>query len=280
MSELEMESIDVKELEMFGLSNYEARAYLHLLPMGLTTAKHLSSLSSIPGGRIYEVLTTLEQKGLVQKQDSRPKRYLAIEPSHALRSLLEMKNEELEIIKQSASSVEEKLSSIYNSPVSESLFWSVAMEGEMMERLAQKFAETEKELLLFNNLDPMDVRTSKEALKANIDVLELLKERKVDIKMIIGGITEEQFKEVYLPAMLPYFDIIKDIPARITLRKTNAFDVIDQEKVVIKIPNPVEPTEYIALIYLWQKNFAEKMRKKFFVLWETSKELKIKVDLE
>jgi len=47
--------INPDELEMFGLSNYESRAYLSLLQQGLSTAREISDVSKIPFGRIYDV---------------------------------------------------------------------------------------------------------------------------------------------------------------------------------------------------------------------------------
>ncbi|MFV2016838.1 MAG: helix-turn-helix domain-containing protein, partial [Candidatus Heimdallarchaeota archaeon] len=66
------DSLSSKDLEMFGLTNYEAKTYFNMLPLGLTKAKDISNISNIPFGRIYEVLTSLEHKGLLKKQDSRP----------------------------------------------------------------------------------------------------------------------------------------------------------------------------------------------------------------
>ena len=54
---------------------------------------------------------------------------------------------------------------------------------------------------------------------------------------------------------------------------------VDQEKILLKIGNPVNPEEYIALIYLWQKSFAKKMRDKFFDLWQIAEKLEINLAL-
>ncbi|MCD6470699.1 TrmB family transcriptional regulator, partial [Candidatus Bathyarchaeota archaeon] len=55
-----------------GLTEYEIRAYLHLLKYGLLTASRLSEMAGIPYSKIYEVLNSLERKGWVKSQESRP----------------------------------------------------------------------------------------------------------------------------------------------------------------------------------------------------------------
>ena len=42
--------------------------------------------------------------------------------------------------------------------------------------------------------------------------------------------------------------------------------------------NPVNPDEYFALIYVWQKAFATELREKFLELWEGAETLTIQLD--
>ena len=52
-------------LSNLGLSERESSVYLALLELGQTTTGPLSKKSSIPNSKIYEVLNSLEEKGLV-----------------------------------------------------------------------------------------------------------------------------------------------------------------------------------------------------------------------
>ncbi len=80
-------------------------------------------------------------------------------------------------------------------------------------------------------------------------------------------------------AFAPFFPILMNIDTRFTSMITNNFDIIDNEKILLKIANPVNSNEFIAMIYLWQKSFAEKMRAKFFDLWKNAKELNVDVKI-
>ncbi len=275
-----MESvINPKDLETFGLSSYEAKVYVSMLPLGQTTAKDVSNVSNIPFGRIYDVMTSLENKGIIEKQDTRPKRYLAKDPKTAMKNLIDFKDQELLTIKESASVMEEKLAKMYSASKNESLFWSVALESETIERHNQKILETQEELLIYlNTPNTIDVHTQKE-MRDFLDSMNELVIRNVKIKLLLGGITLEQIEKNLSTISKEIVPIINFIEVKFTPTITNTFDVIDKEKVIFKIINPVNENEYLALIYLWQNSFALKMREKFFQLWENAKSLRIKMDV-
>jgi sugar-specific transcriptional regulator TrmB len=69
-----------------GLTEYETRAYLYLLQVGVTTASQISNESNVPYSKIYEVLNSLERKGWAKTQSDRPRRYYPKSPSEAMDS--------------------------------------------------------------------------------------------------------------------------------------------------------------------------------------------------
>jgi len=69
----------------FGLNMYEARLWLALVARGMSTAGELSELGNVPRSRTYDVLNSLELKGLITaKRDSRPLKYLAVPLEQAI----------------------------------------------------------------------------------------------------------------------------------------------------------------------------------------------------
>ncbi|MHA2102638.1 MAG: TrmB family transcriptional regulator [Candidatus Hodarchaeales archaeon] len=265
--------ISSTELENFGLSNYEAKTYLNMLSMGLSTAKEISDESEVPFGRIYDVLGSLEDKGLIERQDSRPKKYLANEPKIIMKNLLAIKNQELDQLTKNASVIEEKLTSLYTSQPSESAFWSVALEDESIQRHNQKILEAESEILIYLNMVYSIHILSPEEIKEFLHSIEEVSKRGVSIKLLIGGIDEQDFLKNNKDLVYEFVPLLKHIEIRFTSNVTNTFDIIDKEKVILKISNPINSNEYFALIYLWQKTFAEKMRQKYFDLWERGEKL-------
>ena len=75
-----------KALERIGLTSYEIKTYASLLKTGPITASDLSQKSGVPYSKIYEVLGTLEEKGWIGSDDSRPTQYFAKSPSTAMQT--------------------------------------------------------------------------------------------------------------------------------------------------------------------------------------------------
>ena len=73
-----------KALEKLGLTSYEIRTYTALLKSGKINASDLSQKSGVPYSKIYEVLGSLEEKGWIGSDDSRPTEYFAKSPATAL----------------------------------------------------------------------------------------------------------------------------------------------------------------------------------------------------
>jgi len=73
-----------KALERMGMTAYEVRSYATLLAGGPQNAATLSAGSGVPHSKIYEALTSLEGKGWVRSDDSRPTVYTPLSPETGL----------------------------------------------------------------------------------------------------------------------------------------------------------------------------------------------------
>ncbi len=94
-----------KALEKIGLTSYEIKTYSALLKTGQINASDLSQKSGVPYSKIYEVLGTLEEKGWIGSDESRPTQYFAKPPSTAIENTrqaqeVEFKNNESAILKE------------------------------------------------------------------------------------------------------------------------------------------------------------------------------------
>ncbi|WXG40249.1 MAG: helix-turn-helix domain-containing protein [Candidatus Freyarchaeum deiterrae] len=77
----------IEALKNFGLCEYESKAYIALVSLGVATVKQVCEIANIPQPRAYDILAALEEKGLVEVQQGRPKLYKAVEPRIAFRRL-------------------------------------------------------------------------------------------------------------------------------------------------------------------------------------------------
>jgi HTH-type transcriptional regulator, sugar sensing transcriptional regulator len=76
-----------KAMESLGLTSYEIKVYLSLLEKGSMTASDLSKKSGVPYSKIYEVLNSLEDKGWLESDSSRPQKFFPKSPITALEAM-------------------------------------------------------------------------------------------------------------------------------------------------------------------------------------------------
>ena len=81
-------TLNPERFTAIGLSKYEACAYLALLGRDDSTAVEIADRASVPRQRIYDVLDSLRDKGLITIRDGRPARHSARPPSIALPAML------------------------------------------------------------------------------------------------------------------------------------------------------------------------------------------------
>jgi HTH-type transcriptional regulator, sugar sensing transcriptional regulator len=76
-----------KAMESLGLTSYEIKVYLSLLEAGSMTASNISKKSGVPYSKIYEVLNSLEDKGWLESDSSRPQKFFPKSPFTAVEAM-------------------------------------------------------------------------------------------------------------------------------------------------------------------------------------------------
>ena len=79
-------------LEEFGLSQYEARAYVTLITRGTISASEVAYYSELPRTKVYPVLLKLQQKKLAILSKSKPVMCTGIAPEDAFDELVGSKD--------------------------------------------------------------------------------------------------------------------------------------------------------------------------------------------
>jgi sugar-specific transcriptional regulator TrmB len=83
-----VDEIHIQQLTALGLNKYEACAYLALLGHHDSSAVEVADRAGVPRQRVYDVLESLRERGLIVLRDGRPTRYTARQPGIALAELL------------------------------------------------------------------------------------------------------------------------------------------------------------------------------------------------
>lgn len=111
-------------LAEMGLTGYESAAYLALLGRSSFTPTELARRAKIPRQRVYDVLDSLEAKGLCVCRDTSPRTCVALDPARALEVLRERRVHNLErerqVVDRRALELMEELAPLYQAGRDES----------------------------------------------------------------------------------------------------------------------------------------------------------------
>lgn len=144
----------VNQLRELGLNSYESRAYLTLLGKESFTPAQVADHSGVPRQRIYDILASLADRGLVISRPGRHgTKYVAVAPNRALESLLSNEQQRLDRITAATTELIGQLSAVYDEGQEESepLEYIEVLRGRAA--INQRFAEIEasckREILIF-----------------------------------------------------------------------------------------------------------------------------------
>lgn len=154
------------KLRELGLSNYEEKAYLSAIKLGKATASEISRDSGVSYGKIYEVLASLENKGLIKTVPEETKKFVASDPENLMK-LVNKKEEELLEIKNNI----KNLKQIYNEKEKEPVlivkgknnFYKLTKEQISSERYSYSIKYT-------FTYHPEFIRNTKESMAKKIDL--------------------------------------------------------------------------------------------------------------
>jgi sugar-specific transcriptional regulator TrmB len=90
----------VGNLEDFGVSKYEARAYITLLEKGILGASEIAYYSNLPRTKIYTTLKKLEKKGLSIIIERKPLAASAVSPNEAFIEIISLHEKRLKNMKK------------------------------------------------------------------------------------------------------------------------------------------------------------------------------------
>jgi HTH-type transcriptional regulator, sugar sensing transcriptional regulator len=108
-----VEGAHLERLQRLGLTSYEARAYLALLRRDSSTAAETARLAGLPRQRVYDVLSSLVEKGLASTRPGRAVKYSAAPPDQALESLVAQHRQQLDELERDTASMIDALKPDY-----------------------------------------------------------------------------------------------------------------------------------------------------------------------
>ncbi|ABL78957.1 TrmB family transcriptional regulator [Thermofilum pendens] len=162
-------------LASLGFSRYEIKAYLALLIRGVATVSEVADLSGISYTKAYDVLSSLENKGLLASVPGRPLRFQALDPETAMRNLLERRRSELlgEIkrLEEKVSEATSELRKLYSPEARSPVF---LVRGERaLPTLVQEALRSAEATVVCSDASKVFGERDAELLRRRVNVVEL-----------------------------------------------------------------------------------------------------------
>jgi sugar-specific transcriptional regulator TrmB len=171
-------------LKGFGMTEYEVRAYLALLQLGIATAEQISEVGGIPLPRVYDTITELQRKGFVLISKSRPKKFKPIPVERALNHFVEVQKKTLDQkitgLRTNIKATVRALSAVQKTdmPEEHSIIWSMEKKKNITRILDEQKRVAKNEVVIFSG----DVSFIDEV----VGIFKDLKRRGVKIRMLVA----------------------------------------------------------------------------------------------
>jgi sugar-specific transcriptional regulator TrmB len=156
-------------LRNMGLTNYEIQAYVALTSIISGTASEISVAANLPRPKIYETLKTLEKKGFIEINRTKPLKFTVIPPNDVFKEYRKK-------LKSNLDKAETELSMIYENQIPKvpAPLWILHGSEKLVKKELEIISRTEKNLILmggfmFDN-EISDLKKSlKSVIKKGID---------------------------------------------------------------------------------------------------------------
>jgi len=248
----------VKDLKEFGLSEYEAKAYLALTVHGPLPASSISDISKIPQSKIYEILKSLIFKNLAEYCNGKPLKYKSVEPLFALKKMFNQKKMKIDNLKEKTNALIKELK-----PFKENGFslWSSKGKISCLEKAAE---------MISNSKDFGFAITSHFSRHPSLDEAYVKALKKgVKIKMLGTSILDEAKRA----RATWYFNQGAEIRI-LPLNLQTTLGIVDDKEVCVRIDNNSLDSDVVwsnnpALVNIFNTYFKE--------LWSRAKKFKLAI---
>lgn len=258
--------MDIKnKLKSFGLNSYEADAYYYLLTKGVCDANEIHKETKIPFGKIYQVLNALNEKRLIEIQNSRPKKYAAKDLDEALNNFIKFKENEMQteinFAKETAENIKATLTQNVNSDLKKETFWLGGFDEEAKGILESTLSKVNKKIYLL--VEPPGSFQNNIIFETLIKYRDKFEADGIDIKILIKTKNSFDFNN---------FNKIKtnkDVEIkRIKHPVKNPHLIIDNNICIFPIKNPIDDN-LMGAIKIEDQNLNSELTNNFLKIWSS-----------
>jgi len=129
-------------LSKLGFTEYEAKVYIAIIQLNLSSAKEIIDLSEVPRGKIYSTLNQLVEKGYIGEKKGNPALYYPINPVEIIVILKKQLIEDLSVIEEYIIDINKRNSWV------PSLFWEMPTDSNLENKFHNLLKTVEKDILI------------------------------------------------------------------------------------------------------------------------------------
>lgn len=174
-------AVAVDQLSALGLSTYAARTFVALSQLGTGTAKEVSEVSTVPRTRVYDAVDELRDEGLVEVQQSTPKRFWPISVDTTARRFRRTTTQQISTLTDAL----EELGGVETREEQQGV-WTVRGEEAVTDRLREFFASADDEIVFM----------TVEELLADELLDELARAAQRGVSIHLGGVSEDVQRQI------------------------------------------------------------------------------------
>ena len=256
-----MEEAHLERLHRLGLTSYEARAYLALLRRDSSTAAETARLAGLPRQRVYDVLSSLVEKGLASTRPGRAVKYAATAPEHALQRLVAQHRQQLADLERETASMIDSLTPAYEAGQehTDPLEYIEVLRDRnaINERFAELEAGIKNEILVFTKppyATPVHEHT---------EGLEVARTHRAQSVYELSAFDDALFVE----GVRRYIEAGEE--ARFVPQLPLKLVIIDEQIVMFGIEDPVAGRSVLTIIVVDHPSLAQLLKVAFKAVWET-----------
>jgi sugar-specific transcriptional regulator TrmB len=247
-------------LVQLGLTSYESKAYLALMRRDSATAADVARLARVPRQRIYDVLATLVQKGLVSQRPGQPAKYSAVSPEFAIERLLLNRRQELDRLERESGELLETLTPAYDAGRRErdplDYIEVLRDQGAINERFGQLQEGIQREILVFTK--PPYARPAQEEVTG----LEVTRKHSARSIYEYSALDDPEFAEGVRRFIQAGEDarFVEQLPLKLV--------IIDEAIVMFGMQDPVAGPSELTMIVVEHPALATLLKFAFNAVWE------------
>ena len=256
-----VEDLRIGRLTRLGLTSYEARAYVALLGRDSMTAAETARLAGLPRQRVYDVLSSLVEKGLASTRPGRAVKYSATSPEQALEHLLGVHRRQLADLERDTIAVIEELTPAYlaGQEHTDPLEYIEVLRDRnaINERFAELEAGIKSEILVFTK---PPYATPVQEHDEGLDIVRTHRARSVYEYSAFDD-------PAFAAGVRRYIDAGEE--ARFVPSLPLKLVIIDEQIVMFGIEDPIAGRSALTMIVVEHPSLAQLLKIAFDAVWET-----------